>query len=201
VEAVVRDALTPTTGAALARERIAEKIAAVPQTRTRSVQYRVDWMRTAIAAAVLLAAGLLIGFAAGRTDLARPVDTTSLVQVPMKVSEIDGTVLVKHQGADAWRVAQPGSSVHLGDTFHSMAKSGFVVRLAGKASTLEVNQNSMLVLTSYKKGETPEKDETQFDLEQGECTASLESPHGPFFISTPHGRVEALGTEFTVTVE
>ncbi|HUT46836.1 MAG TPA: FecR domain-containing protein [Sedimentisphaerales bacterium] len=43
-------------------------------------------------------------------------------------------------------------------------------------------------------------DETQFFLEHGECTASLESPHGPFFISTPNGRVEALGTEFTVTV-
>jgi ferric-dicitrate binding protein FerR (iron transport regulator) len=44
--------------------------------------------------------------------------------------------------------------------------------------------------------------ETQFFLEHGECTASLNSPHhGPFFISTPHGQVEALGTEFTVTVE
>jgi ferric-dicitrate binding protein FerR (iron transport regulator) len=52
----------------------------------------------------------------------------------------------------------------------------------------------MLALTSYNG-------QTQFFLEHGECTANLEGPHGPFFISTPHGRVEALGTEFTVTVE
>jgi ferric-dicitrate binding protein FerR (iron transport regulator) len=43
-------------------------------------------------------------------------------------------------------------------------------------------------------------DNTEFSLEHGECTASLQSPHVPFFVRTPHGRVEALGTEFTVTV-
>jgi ferric-dicitrate binding protein FerR (iron transport regulator) len=61
-------------------------------------------------------------------------------------------------------------------------------------STIELNQNSMLVLKLYNG-------ETQFFLEYGRCTAALESPHPPFFIRTPHGRVEALGTEFTVTVE
>ena len=52
----------------------------------------------------------------------------------------------------------------------------------------------MLVLKSYNG-------QTQFFLQHGECTAALESPHGRFFIETPHVRVEALGTEFTVTVE
>jgi hypothetical protein len=42
---------------------------------------------------------------------------------------------------------------------------------------------------------------TQFHLEHGKLAAALESPHPPFFVSTPHGRVEALGTEFTVNVE
>ena len=110
----------------------------------------------------------------------------------MKVARLEGTVLVKHQDSDLWYPLMPGSGIYLGDTFHSTAKSAFVLELEDK-STLELNQNSMLVLKLYNG-------ETQFFLEHGECTASLESPHGPFFISTPHGRVEALGTEFTVTV-
>ena len=90
------------------------------------------------------------------------------------------------------RPLEVGSNIYLGDTFHSTAKSAFILKL-DKESTLELNQNSMLVLRLYN-------DETQFFLEHGECTASLESPHEPFFISTPNGRMEALGTEFTVTV-
>jgi ferric-dicitrate binding protein FerR (iron transport regulator) len=69
-----------------------------------------------------------------------------------------------------------------------------VVLRLGEKSTIRLGQNSMLALTSYNG-------KTQFFLEHGECTASLESPHRPFFIRTPHGRVEALGTEFTVSVE
>jgi ferric-dicitrate binding protein FerR (iron transport regulator) len=63
-----------------------------------------------------------------------------------------------------------------------------------KDSTLELNQNSMLVLKSYNGG-------TKFHLEHGKLAAALKSPHPPFFVSTPHGQVEALGTEFTVNVE
>ncbi len=51
-------------------------------------------------------------------------------------------------------------------------------------STIEVSPNSMLALVSYGN-------KTEFSLEQGECTANLQSPHGPFFVRTPHGRVEA----------
>ena len=42
---------------------------------------------------------------------------------------------------------------------------------------------------------------TLFSLEQGELAAALNSPHPSFVVSTPNGRVEALGTEFTVSVE
>jgi ferric-dicitrate binding protein FerR (iron transport regulator) len=102
-------------------------------------------------------------------------------------------VLVRHKGSDLWQVLETGSNVYLGDTFHSAAKSAFILELEDE-STIEVNQNSMLVLKLYNG-------ETQFFLEYGRCTAALESPHPPFFIYTPHGRVEALGTEFTITVE
>ena len=102
-------------------------------------------------------------------------------------------VLVRHDGSDSWQPLQSGAVVYRGDMFHSVAKAEFVLDL-GNNSTIKVNPNSMLVLVAYGG-------KTEFSLEHGECTASLQSPHGPFFIRTPQGRVEALGTEFTVTVE
>jgi len=113
-------------------------------------------------------------------------------EVPIRVGDIQGTVLVRHEGSNVWQTLETGSHVHIGDTFHSAVKSACVLKL-GATSTLGLSQNSMLVLESYNGG-------TQFHLEHGKLDAVLESPHPPFFISTPHGRVEALGTEFTVTV-
>jgi len=146
--------------------------------------------RAAIAACILLGVGLFLGFAMGRVG--KPERAPLTAQVPINVGNIEGTVLVRHEGSDVWQSLEAGSNVYLGDTFHSAATSACILKLDDK-STLELNQNSMLILNSYNG-------QTQFFLEHGECTASLESPHGPFFISTPNGRVEALGTEFTVTV-
>ena len=114
-----------------------------------------------------------------------------MAQVPISVGKIEGTVLVRHEGSDVWQALETGSKVHIGDTFHSAAKSMCRLEFEDE-STIYLNQNSMLVLKMFNG-------ETKFFLEHGECTASL-GPHGPFFISTPHGRVEALGTEFTVKV-
>ena len=146
--------------------------------------------RAAIAAGILLAIGLLLGFTIGRAG--KPARTPLTAQVPISIDKVEGTVLVRHEGSDVWQALEADSNIYLGDTFHSTAMSACVLKL-DKKSTLELNQNSMLVLKLYNG-------ETQFFLEHGECTTSLQSRHGPFFISTPHGRVEALGTEFTVTV-
>jgi ferric-dicitrate binding protein FerR (iron transport regulator) len=146
--------------------------------------------RAAIAAGFLLAAGLLLGFALGRGGESATVPLRA--EVSIGVGNIEGTVLVRHEGSDVWQTLNAGSKVHLGDTFHSAAKSACILELNNK-STLGLNQNSILVLETYNG-------QTQFRLEHGELDAVLESPHPPFFIRTPHGRVEALGTEFTVTV-
>jgi len=146
--------------------------------------------RAAIAAGIFLAVGLLLGFALGRAG--KPAQTPLMAQVPIGISKIEGTVLVRHEGSDFWQALDAGSNIYLGDTFHSAAESACILKLDDK-STLELNQNSMLVLNLFNG-------QTQFFLEHGECTTSLESFHGPFFINTPYGRVEALGTEFTVKV-
>jgi ferric-dicitrate binding protein FerR (iron transport regulator) len=192
LEDVVREAFSSRMSAEEARESVLARLSAEPKPAARRIQFRTNWLagkRAAVAASILLAVGLTLGFAVGRASIDKPTGA----KVPMRVSGLEGTVLVKHEGFDRWQALEADSAIYLGDTFHSATKSGFVLEMEDK-STIEVNQNSMLVLKFYNG-------ETQFFLEYGKCTAVLESPHPPFFIRTPHGRVEALGTEFTVTVE
>jgi len=191
LENAVREAISSGRSAEEGKASVMAGLSAEPRPPQRT-QYSVGWLagrRASIAAGILLAVGLTLGFAMGRASTNKPTGA----KVPMRVTELDGTVLVRHEGLDVWQVLEADSTIHLGDTFHSAAKSAFVLEMKDK-SRIEVNQNSMLVLKLYNG-------ETQFFLEYGRCTAALESPHPPFFIRTPHGRVEALGTEFTVTVE
>jgi ferric-dicitrate binding protein FerR (iron transport regulator) len=187
LEEVLKEALVPSTPAELARVQVLAKVASTPRPRTDAIQ--LSRMRTAVAASIILVVGLLLGFLGGRVPLSR----SALVRVPMQVGDLEGMVLVRHDNSDVWQPLQSGAAVYRGDTFHSMAKAEFVLELENN-SRIRVNPSSILALVSYG-------DETEFSLEQGECTASLQSPHGPFFIDTPNGRAEALGTEFTVTVE
>ena len=191
LENAVREAFSSRMSSEEAKASVIARLSVEPKPVQR-IQYSVGWLvgrRASIAAGILLAIGLTLGFAVGRASIDKPIGA----KVPMRVTGLEGTVLVKHEGLDAWQVLEADSDIHLGDTFHSATRSGFVLEMEDK-STIEVNQNSMLVLKFYNG-------ETQFFLEYGVCTATLESPHPPFFIRTPHGRVEALGTEFTVTVE
>lgn len=189
MRSVVTEAFSSSKDAEEAGEQVLHHLSlhSLPQSRVPG------WRWKSIAAGILLAVGLALGFALGWASSAGPGDVTLAAQVPVKVMDLTGTVLVRHAGFDTWQFLRADSTIHLGDTFHSTGGSGFVLGL-DKESTIEVNQNSMLILKSYDE-------QRQFFLAHGECTADLESPHGPFFIETPHGRVEALGTEFTVTVD
>jgi ferric-dicitrate binding protein FerR (iron transport regulator) len=191
LENSVREAFSSRMSAEEGRASVIARLSAEPKPVQRA-QYNSGWLagrRASIAAGILLAIGLTLGFYMGKASTDKPTGA----KVPMRVAKLDGTVLVRHEGLDAWQVLEDDSNIYLGDTFHSATRSNFVLEMEDK-STIKVNQNSMLVLNLYDG-------ETQFFLEYGRCTAALESPHPPFFIRTPHGRVEALGTEFTVTVE
>lgn len=189
IQEVVADAFEPRTGPKDAAGAI---MASLPN-RVGRVRVWAIPGRMAIAATVLLAVGMIVGFALGQSDAVPPDEQAALTAVPMRVTGLEGTVLVRHEGSDTWHALKADSGVYLGDTFHCTGKSSLTLEVGDK-STLQIVENSMLALMSYNG-------ETRFFLEHGHCRASLESPHGPFFISTPHGRVEALGTEFTVTVE
>jgi ferric-dicitrate binding protein FerR (iron transport regulator) len=152
------------------------------------------WARgtfTKIAAGILLLAALGLGFAAGRyPSVASSIDAAPTAY---SVQSVQGTVLVRHLGAKTWLPLATDSTMFVGDELVSApnAKATFVV---GENSTITLSENSMLVLKTV--GET-----TELYLASGCLDAALESPHGPFFVTTPHGRAEALGTEFTVHVQ
>ena len=189
-EDVIKSALSSATTIEQASDSILSKLPARRVASTPAVMFS---KQMAVAASIFLAVGLLAGYGLARFNADKRIAVPTTAKVPMKVARLEGTVLVRHQDSDLWYPLMPGSGIYVGDTFHSTAKSTFILELENQ-STLELNQNSMLVLKLYNGG-------TQFHLEHGKLAAALESPHPPFFVSTPHGRVEALGTEFTVTVE
>jgi ferric-dicitrate binding protein FerR (iron transport regulator) len=189
IQEVIADAFEPRTGAKDATGAI---MASLPN-RVGRVRVWAIPGRLAAAAMVLLAVGMIAGFSLGRSGSVPPDEAAALTAAPMQVTGLEGTVLVRHEGSDTWHALKADSGVYLGDAFHCMSKSNLTLDV-GEKSTVQIVENSMMTLKSHNG-------ETRFHLEHGHCRASLQSPHGPFFISTPHGRVEALGTEFTVTVE
>ena len=190
LEEIVKDSFTSAMTAEKASETILSKL---PATQRNSTTILLFSKQMAVAASIFLAVGLFSGFVLARLDTDKQISAPTAKKVPMKVARLEGTVLVKHLDSELWHPMQSDSDIYLGDKFHSAPKSVLVLELENQ-STLELNQNSMLVLKLYNG-------ETQFYLEHGKLAAALESPHPPFFVSTPHGRVEALGTEFTVNVE
>jgi hypothetical protein len=185
LEKIVKESYTSAISAEQASESILSKL---PATQPSPVHTLLFNKYSAIAASVLVGISFLCGFILARFD-----DKPTTAKVPMKVAKLEGTVLVKHENSEFWLPMSSETDIYVGDTFHSAAKSSLVLELENQ-STLELNQNSMLVLNLYNG-------RRQFYLEYGKLAAALESPHPPFFVRTPLGRVEALGTEFTVTVE
>jgi len=143
-----------------------------------------------------LAAGLIAGMAVSffwlRPAGAERDDQTAQRPVPMRIASIDGDVLVRHRDGQAWRRLTPSSKVYAGDRFHTPPESKLVLALKDE-STVGISSNSVVSLSACDGGMT-------FELDHGTLRASLQSPHAPFFVQTPQGRVEALGTEMTVTV-
>jgi hypothetical protein len=144
-----------------------------------------------IAAVILLIAAVGLGFTAGRFLPSTP--SIKAVRTAYQIKSLEGTVLVRHPGSNLWQPITKDTAIYIGDEFLSTPKANVIFTVA-KNSTITLNQNSMLVLKTTG-------DNTELYLANGALDADLESPHGPFFVTTPHGRAEALGTEFTINVE
>ncbi len=194
VAEVVQDAMVPEGGAQRAAAQISERLQrsqTAPTKRLAPLPGGSSRIRQWAAGAALLLIGVGLGVVF-QGQMSKPEEGVSQQRVAIRVAELEGTVLVKHRDTQVWHVLESDSAIYLGDTFHTTATSNLVLALDAE-SQMQVTQNSMLVLESYD-------DEIQFYLEHGQCTPVLGGPHGPFFIRTPNGRMEALGTEFTVEV-
>ncbi len=188
LEEIVKDAFHPETDVQEAVTQVTHRLA---QQRCVPVQPVSGWIRRYASMAAILLIGVALGLMFQAT-LQQSTLFARRVPVAMQVAEVKGTVLVRHRDSQVWYLLKSDVSIYLGDTFYSTANSDFVLSL-DHTNQIEVAQNSMLTLESADK-------KTQFYLEHGQCTPVLDGPHGPFFIRTPNGRMEALGTEFTVKV-
>jgi hypothetical protein len=86
----------------------------------------------AAAASIMLVAGFLLGLSLGRM---RSTTTPAVrAAVPMRVDKLEGTVLVKHRGSDAWAELKPDSDIYLGDTFHAAPKATVCLEFTDKSN-------------------------------------------------------------------
>lgn len=189
--ALVREAFAADTSAVLARQRLLAQLPTeqhVPARRPRLPRFI---LRGALAASILLAVGLG-GFAAGRMHTAPPV-AASAPPIDVRVATVDGTVLVKRAHQPHWQALSPGDTLCLGDLLQSAGKS---------AATLALWDNSSITIQAATTLSADAFDgKVEFALRSGTIQASLQSAHPPFFIRTPQGTLEALGTEFVVKVD
>jgi hypothetical protein len=144
-----------------------------------------------VAAGLLIAAAVSLSFYAGRSTNISSTD--HLTQSCYLIKGLQGTVLVKHSNSQTWYPLTMETAVYVNDQFLS-SPDGRVIFAVDEQSSIELKENSMLILDITA-------DKTNLHLVHGTLDADLASPHGPFFVTTPHGRAEALGTEFTVNVD
>jgi len=147
----------------------------------------------AAAAAAMLIVGVLIGVSLPRQSPGDSAGARLGPRVQIDIQRVEGTMLTRHRGDDFWRALTGTSAIHLGDTFHTLADSELELALPD-GSSLRLEAGSTLSLDAADG-------RTQLDLRHGTLHASLQSPHPPFTVVTPHARAEALGTAFTITVE
>lgn len=185
---VMRDAFAPRTTASQAAANILQSLPASRPAHRPSLLRR-GWN---LAAGILLVIGLSGGFAAGRYHAAVPAAPPAAA-IPVRIAALSGTVLVNHAGRTDWQELTPSSSLHLGDRLHATGASGLTLALWDD-STITLEANTTLSADAFNG-------KVEFALRSGTIQASLESRHPPFFLHTPQGTLEALGTEFTVSVD
>jgi ferric-dicitrate binding protein FerR (iron transport regulator) len=151
----------------------------------------INWSWVSVAAAVCLVAGFLAGALVVTSDL-RLLRMGQSVVKGLRAQNLEGMVLVRHAGSDIWETFETGQKICVGDEFHTGAKAGMLLEM--EEGMVELKENSTLALKVFNGGR-------QLYLQHGRLRAQLETGHPRFFVHTPQGAVEALGTEFTVKVE
>jgi len=194
VENLLKTAMAPSMTASDAARSITTVLAdRSPATGRSTTWVLLRLWPVSAAAAIALVVGLSIGYGLSRTTTSGRPEAPSGPVVPLQVADLRGTVLVKSPADNAWNELDRSSSFHVGDVLQASPKSELTLSMKD-GSTLVLSANSRLSLEHYNGG-------IRLNLSAGGMRASLNSPHPPFIVTTPSGQLEALGTEFTVSVE
>ena len=140
-----------------------------------------------------LAGGFLLGlFCSSAAFPARGEDHQPGTPLAIRVARVQSEVFVRHQQSSVWRALNASSGIYAGDRFH-VSPTGFLALSLADGSSLTIGSASVFALDTADGG-------LSVDLQHGTLRTSLSSQPQPFLVETPQGRLESLGTEFTVTV-
>ena len=186
MQEIVKDSLNPSNACKEEISQALKNLKLQAQTSTPSRIALASFLRVGTAAAVFLVIGFFIG------SPQAPSPSPPQKPLTIGVSQLQGDVLVRHTWESAWKKMTPEESIYRGDAFLSLHQASLVLSLDPNNS-VSLNENSALDLLEHNG-------RTEFEITYGTVKAKLDGPHEPFFVSTPQGRFEALGTEFIVRV-
>jgi hypothetical protein len=188
MQEILKDSVNPSNSC---KQKISQTITSLEIQPQKSAPPRValaPFLRYGAAAAIFLVIGSFIGSRQSPNPIAQQKPLT------ITVSQLQGDVLVRHSWEDGWKKMTPAESLYKGDKFLSLHKASLVLSLdKAETNTVLLNENSSLDLLEHNG-------KTEFGITYGTVKAKLAGRHDPFFISTPQGSFEALGTEFVVRV-
>ena len=186
MQTFVQDSISPSDAG---KEKVTHTVANVtiePAGQSPLYLSRASWRGYAAAAAVFFVIGLFIGLRQSNPAVTKPA------ALSVCVSQLEGEVLIRHEWEDGWKPITKEEPVYKGDSFIALHQARLVLAL-DEQNTVTMDENSSLDLLEYNGL-------AEFGIEYGTVKATLNGPHEPFFVSTPQGRFEALGTEFIVHV-
>jgi len=153
----------------------------LPPGRTRTARMRVGKWLAALAAAVLLLAGIYF-----LTPRAEPEITT--------ITEMNGALQWTGDGGRVVRDLEVGSSLH-GGTLESLSADSWAVLTFRDRSTVTLSGRSMLTIS--------EGQQKEMHLREGSVSAHVvpQRDGSPVLIHTPTAKLEVLGTRLDIEAE
>ncbi len=122
------------------------------------------------------------------------------------IVSIDGSAQVKAAGQASFSAASVGMVLNEGDTIKTASKSWVLLNVDGKGqtATVEVKENSQMLLAELLVDAKGGSSKTLLDLAMGEVLIKAQKVHGEeskFEVKTPTSIVGVRGTTFNVKVE
>ena len=122
------------------------------------------------------------------------------------IMSIDGSAQVKPAGQAIFIPASVGMVLNEGDSIKTAAKSWVLLNVDGKGqtATVEVKENSQMLLSELMVDPKAGTSKTLLDLAMGEVLIKAQKVHGEeskFEVKTPTSIVGVRGTTFNVKVE